>query len=68
VYYLINIFLVLAMLFFFFLPITDRRTALMKLLMICAFAVALTVSATSLGHTPSASIASSGGWPVAMRR
>ena len=40
------------MLFFFFLPVTDHRTARMKLWMVCAFAVALTVSATSFGHRP----------------
>ena len=38
-YYLINTLLVLAMLFFFFLPVTDYRTARMKLWMVCAFAV-----------------------------
>jgi hypothetical protein len=52
-YYLINGLLVLAMIFFFFLPMTDYRTARMKLCMVCALAVVLTVSATSLGtHAP----------------
>ena len=46
-YYLINAVLVLAMMFFFFLPMTDRRTARMKLCVVCALAVLLTVSATS---------------------
>ncbi len=67
-YDLINTLLVLAMLFFFFLPITDHRTARMKLWMVCAFAVALTVSATSFGHGPSAPIAAWRGSPVAMQR
>ena len=35
-----------AIAFFFVLPMTDRRTARMKLCMVCALAVALTVSAT----------------------
>jgi len=47
-YYLINGLLVLAMIFFFVLPMTDRRTAQMKLFMVCALAVVLTVSATSI--------------------
>jgi hypothetical protein len=52
-YYLINAVLVLAMIFFFFLPMTDQRTARMKLCMVCALAVLLTVSATSIRtHTP----------------
>jgi hypothetical protein len=46
-YYLINAVLVLAMMFFFFLPMTDRRTARMKLCMVCSLAVLLTVSATA---------------------
>lgn len=45
-YCLVNALLVLAIAFFFFLPMTDRRTARMKLCMVCALAVALTVSAT----------------------
>jgi hypothetical protein len=67
-YYLIHTLLVLAMLFFFFLPITDRRTARIKLWMVCAFAVALTVLATSFGQAPSASIEAWKGSPVAMQR
>ncbi|KWV50838.1 hypothetical protein AS156_13380 [Bradyrhizobium macuxiense] len=46
-YCLVNALLVLAMAFFFFLPMTDRRTARMKLCVVCALAVALTVSATA---------------------
>ena len=49
-YYLINAVLVLAMMFFFFLPMTDRRTARMKLCVVCALAVLLTVSATFSPH------------------
>jgi hypothetical protein len=52
-YYLVNACLVLAMAFFFFLPLTDRRTARMKLCMVCALAVMLTVSATAFRpHAP----------------
>jgi hypothetical protein len=52
-YFLINTLLVLAMAFFFFLPMTDRRTARMKLGMVCALAIALTVSAvSSRPHAP----------------
>ena len=59
-YYLINGLLVLAMTFFFFLPMTDYRTARMKLCMVCTLAVVLTVSATSpRTHAPA---------PVAMSR
>ncbi|WP_426434388.1 hypothetical protein [Bradyrhizobium genosp. P] len=46
-YYLVNALLVLAMTFFFVLPMTDRRTARMKLWVVCALAVALTISATA---------------------
>jgi hypothetical protein len=46
-YYFINAFLVLAMVFFFVLPMTDRRTARMKLCVVCALAVALTISASA---------------------
>jgi hypothetical protein len=59
-YYLINGLLVLAMIFFFFLPMTDRKTARMKLCMVCALAVVLTVSATSIKthSTPTPVVAS----------
>jgi hypothetical protein len=36
--------LILALMFFLFLPITDRRTARMKLCMVFALAAVLTVS------------------------
>ena len=52
-YFLINTLLVLAMAFFFFLPMTDQRTARMKLGMVCALAVLLTVTAaSSRTHAP----------------
>ena len=60
-YYLVNALLVLAIAFFFVLPMTDRRTARMKLCMVCALAVALTVSATmSRPHGAAAVMASKG--------
>jgi len=61
-YYLINGLLVLAMIFFFFLPMTDHKTARMKLCMVCALAVVLTVSATSIRTptTPAPVVASRG--------
>ena len=39
--------LVIAMLFIFFLPITDYKTARMKLCVLCALALVLAVSATT---------------------
>jgi hypothetical protein len=60
-YCLINAVLVPAMIFFFFLPMTDQRTARMKLCMVCALAVLLTVSATSTRtHTPAPVMAARG--------
>ncbi|QPF87484.1 hypothetical protein IC762_14855 [Bradyrhizobium genosp. L] len=61
-YYLVNALLVLAMAFFFFLPMTDRRTAWMKLCMVCTLAVVLTVSATASfrPHVPAAVMMSKG--------
>jgi hypothetical protein len=59
-YYFVNALLVLAMVFFFVLPMTDRRTARMKLCMVCALAVALTMSATAF--RPNASV------PIMMSR
>ena len=46
-YYFVNALLVLAMAFFFVLPMTDLRTARLKLCVVCALAVALTMSATA---------------------
>ena len=45
---LIDAFLIVAMLFFVFLPITDRRTVQMKL---CMFAVLGTILAVSVTRT-----------------
>jgi hypothetical protein len=44
--YLIDTLLILAMLFIFFLPITDLKTVRMKLCVLCALALVLTVSVT----------------------
>jgi hypothetical protein len=43
---LVDALLVLAMLFFLFLPITDRKTVRMKLIVLCARMAAFTVSVT----------------------
>ena len=60
-YCLVNALLVLAIAFFFVLPMTDRRTAQMKLCMVCALAVALTVSATAFRpHAPALVLVSRG--------
>jgi hypothetical protein len=54
---IIDALLILAMLFFLFLPITDRKTVRMKLCVILAIAVVLAVSVT---HTtaPNVQVAS----------
>jgi hypothetical protein len=44
---LVDALLVLAMLFFLFLPITDRKTVRMKLMVLCALMAAFTVSVTT---------------------
>jgi hypothetical protein len=46
-YCAVDALLVFAMAFFFFLPMTDRRAARMKLCMVCALAIAMTISATA---------------------
>jgi hypothetical protein len=43
--------LILAMIFIFFLPITDFKTVRMKLAVLCALALVLTVSVTRT-HAP----------------
>jgi hypothetical protein len=43
---IIDALLVVAMLFFLFLPITDRKTVRMKLCVLCAIAAALAASVT----------------------
>ncbi len=44
--YVINAVLVIAMLFIFFLPITDYKTVRIKLCVFCALALVLTASVT----------------------
>ncbi|MGY8636602.1 hypothetical protein RAD15_29430 [Bradyrhizobium sp. 14AA] len=44
--FLIDALLILAMLFFLFLPITDRRTVRMRLCMLCALFAVFSVSIT----------------------
>jgi hypothetical protein len=53
---LIDPLLVLAMLFFLFLPITDRKTVRMKLYMLCALMAVFTASVTRT-HVPQAQLA-----------
>ncbi|WP_426613207.1 hypothetical protein [Bradyrhizobium sp. McL0616] len=51
--FLIDALLILAMMFFLFLPITDRRTVRMRLCMLCAL---LAVFSVSVAQTPVASV------------
>ena len=55
--YLITALLILAMLFIFFLPITDYKTGRMKLCVLCALGLVLTVSVTR-SHAPDPQVAS----------
>ncbi len=55
--YLINTLLIIAMMFIFFLPITDYKTVRMKLCVLSALALVLTVSVTR-PHAPGPEIAS----------
>ena len=55
--YLINALLILAMLFIFFLPITDYKTVRMKLCVLCALGLVLTASVTRT-HAPDPQVAS----------
>ena len=48
---LVDVLLVLAMLFFLFLPITDRKTVRMKLCVLCALMAILAVSVTRTHDT-----------------
>jgi hypothetical protein len=57
VMYLINTLLIIAMLFIFFLPITDFKTVRMKLCVLCALALVLTVSVTTI-RAPDPTVAS----------
>ena len=45
--YVINVVLVIATLFIFFLPITDYKTVRMKLCVLCALALVLAVSVST---------------------
>jgi len=53
---LIDVLLVLALLFFIFLPITGRRTVHMRLAMICTVLAMLTLSAAR-NHMPQVQLA-----------
>jgi hypothetical protein len=55
--YLINTMLIIAMMFIFFLPITDYKTVRMKLCVLCALALVLTASVTGT-HVSDPKIAS----------
>ena len=50
--FLVNVLLILAMLFFLFLPITDRRTVRMRLCMLCALLALFSVSVTRTQIAP----------------
>ena len=50
--FLVNVLLILAMLFFLFLPITDRRTVRMRLCMICALLAVFSVSVSRTHVAP----------------
>jgi hypothetical protein len=50
--FLFDALLILAMLFFLFLPITDRKTVRMKLCMLCALLAVFSVSVTHVHVAP----------------
>lgn len=50
--FLIDALLILAMLFFLFLPITDRRTVRMRLCMLCALLAVFSISITRTPIVP----------------
>ncbi|MCP3440409.1 hypothetical protein [Bradyrhizobium sp. CCGUVB14] len=62
--FLVDALLILAMLFFLFLPITDRRTVRMRLCMICTLFAVLSVS-VSHTHVAPVLLASLSGSPGA---
>ncbi|MCP3379661.1 hypothetical protein NLM31_04275 [Bradyrhizobium sp. CCGUVB4N] len=64
--FLVDALLILAMLFFLFLPITDRRTVRMRLCMICALFTVLSVS-VSRTHVAPVLLASLSGSPGALQ-
>jgi hypothetical protein len=51
-FFLIDALLILAMLFFLFLPISDRRTVRMRLCMVCALLAMFSVSITRTAVVP----------------
>ncbi|KYG23346.1 hypothetical protein SE92_26490 [Bradyrhizobium sp. AT1] len=51
-FFLIDALLILAMLFFLFLPISDRRTVRMRLCMVCALLAVFSVSITRTPIVP----------------
>jgi hypothetical protein len=55
--YVIDALLTVTMLFFLFLPITDRKTVRMKLCVLCALAGLFTISVTRT-HVPKVEVAS----------
>ena len=55
--FLINAVLTVAMMFIFFLPITDYKTVRMKLCVLCSLGLVLTLSVTRT-HAPDPQIAS----------
>jgi hypothetical protein len=55
--FVLNVLLAVAMLFFLFLPITDRKTVEMKAAMLCMLA-ALFAASVSWGHMPPVQFAS----------
>lgn len=50
--FLVDALLILAMLFFLFLPITDRRTVRMRLCMLCALLAMFSVSVSRAHVAP----------------
>ena len=50
--FLVDVLLILAMMFFLFLPITDRRTVRMRLCMLCALLAVFSVSVTRTHVVP----------------
>ena len=54
--FLIDAALILTMLFFLFLPITDRRTVQMRLFVLCALAAVFAASVT-WSHAPNLQLA-----------
>lgn len=50
--FLVDLLLILAMLFFLFLPISDRRTVRMRLSMVCVLLAVFSVSVTRTHVAP----------------